>query len=283
MSNFWTRVITGALFVAVMMGCIWWSYWSSAVLFLVISVLGLWEFYLLLEKNNYKPQKYFGITGGISIFIFISYESNHPLFLGWSVALLLIFFLLFFVFFITELFRKTEKPFQNIGFTILGLIYIPIPFLVWLPNVFKHGEEMNLLNSYVIYNPDILLGFFFLVWSNDTFAYLVGRAFGKHKLFERISPKKTWEGFIGGILCTQIIAYLISIYFTELAPMHWHIVALIVSIFGTLGDLVESMFKRSLGVKDSGNILPGHGGILDRFDGVLLSSPFVVTYLMLVR
>jgi phosphatidate cytidylyltransferase len=132
-------------------------------------------------------------------------------------------------------------------------------------------------------NARIILGFFILIWSNDTFAYLVGRSVGKTKLFQRISPGKTWEGTVGGVICTQGIAYALSIYFTELEPIHWHVVAVIVSVFGTLGDLVESMFKRSLGVKDSGNILPGHGGILDRFDAVLVAAPFVVAYLSLVR
>ena len=179
--------------------------------------------------------------------------------------------------FFIELFRNKPNPFNNIGFTVLGIIYIIVPFLLLSITSF------DITSSDISYAPNKLLGFFLLIWANDTFAYLVGIAIGRTKLFERISPKKTWEGTIGGIICTQGIAYIISIYFTELTMIQWMIIALIISVFGTLGDLVESMFKRSLGVKDSGNILPGHGGILDRFDAVLLCSPFVVVYLMLIQ
>ena len=282
MNNFRTRALTGAVFVAVMVGCIWWSYWTMASLFLVISVLGLWEFYSLLEKNNFHPQKNTGIIICIVLNTYFVYlVSDNVL----AAMLLSYTFWLFIpvtmlIFFI-ELFRNKPFPFQNIGFTFLGLLYIQIPFLFLSSLAIKSDVDIKHFNE--IFTPYIILGFFFLIWSNDTFAYLVGRAIGRTKLFERISPKKTWEGFVGGVICTQGIAYILSIYFTELAPIHWHVVALIVSVFGTLGDLVESMFKRSLGIKDSGNILPGHGGILDRFDGVLLSSPFVVTYLMMIR
>ena len=270
MNNFWTRAVTGAVFVTVMIGCIWWSFWSMAGLFLVISILGLWEFYSLLENANHHPQKVLGILTGILIFLF---PLNHYI----PYILPLIIFGLFFI----ELFRKFENPFTNIAYTILGFIYISIPFtFLGYGTAYFRETSLGISESYF---PNLLLGFFFLVWANDTFAYLVGISIGKHRLFERHSPKKSWEGFIGGIICAQGIAYIISIYFTELAPIHWLVVALIVSVFGTMGDLVESMFKRSLGLKDSGNILPGHGGILDRFDAVLLSAPFVVTYLMLIR
>ena len=257
-----------------------------AGLFLVISVLGLWEFYTLIEKGSIKPQKIYGIIFGITCFIAIGFiQIMQSKFFLLSVIPLL--FLSFFI----ELYRQSENPFSNISATIIGIIYVVIPFSllfamsfsIWFGEAFGNGV-LSIENRIMPTNhKHFLLGFFFFIWANDTFAYLVGRAIGKHKLFERISPKKTWEGTLGGVLCTQGIAYVISIYFTELAPIHWHAMALIVSVFGTLGDLVESMFKRSLGVKDSGTILPGHGGILDRFDGVLLSAPFVVTYLMLVR
>ena len=284
MNNFLTRTLTGAAFVAVMIGCIWWSFWSMAALFLVISVLGLWEFYSLIEKNGIHIQKFYGVLLGIIFFLlfFPSITTDFPYATIAVISSLGISFII-------ELFKKSEKPILNISIIFFGIIYIILPFALLtyigfivvsmegiLSLIFSSEKDLNNYNFFI-------LGFFLLIWSNDTFAYLVGRSIGKTKLFERISPKKTWEGFIGGIICTQGIAYLISIYFSELAPIHWHVVALIVSVFGTLGDLVESMFKRSLGVKDSGTILPGHGGILDRFDGVLLSSPFVVTYLMLVR
>jgi len=272
MNNFWTRTLTGAVFVAIMIGGIWWSYWSMAFLFFVIIVLGLWEFYSLVEQKSI--QKVFGILLGISIFAAIIL-SNAWLF-SYYPALAILFLSATII--IAELFLHSQKPFSNIAFAFWGVIYISIPFsLLTIPTYHVHLMMSD------TYSPDFLLGYFFLLWSNDTFAYLVGIAIGKHKLFERISPKKTWEGFAGGIICTIGIASVISVFFTELTMIQWMIVSLIVSVFGTLGDLVESMFKRSLGVKDSGTILPGHGGILDRFDGVLLSSPFVVTYLLLIR
>ncbi|GAI59219.1 unnamed protein product, partial [marine sediment metagenome] len=129
----------------------------------------------------------------------------------------------------------------------------------------------------------ILLGFFILFWVSDTAAYLFGVSFGKHRLFKRISPRKSWEGLLGGAFIALITAYLLSLYFKDLRLPDWIIIAFIVVIIGTFGDLVESMYKRSLGLKDSGRILPGHGGILDRFDGVLLASPIVFTYLQLIR
>jgi len=125
------------------------------------------------------------------------------------------------------------------------------------------------------------LGFFILQWSSDTFAYLVGRKLGKHKLFERISPKKTIEGFIGAIVLTALVAYVLSRFWDDISTRDWMLISVIVVVFGTLGDLVESLLKRNLGIKDSGAILPGHGGVLDRFDGVFISAPAVYFYLLL--
>lgn len=279
MNNFWTRAITGTLFVAVMVGCIVWSYLSTCILFGIIVLVGLWEFYTLLEKSGNSPQKYFGIISGLGIFIFSVLAMARFSLLGVLYCLVFFLILSFLTFFI-ELFRNMPSAITNISQTLLGVIYVVFPFSVLLCLQFFHPD---ILGGEKVFNPHRLLGFFLLVWSNDTFAYLSGRAIGKTKLLERISPKKTWEGTIGGVVLTQGAAYVISIYFTEIEQIHWHVIALLVSVFGTLGDLVESMFKRSLGVKDSGSIFPGHGGVLDRFDGVLLSAPFVVTYLMLIK
>ena len=285
MSNFLTRAITGTLFVVVMVACILWSYWSMAILFFTISLLGLWEFYSLLEKANYSPQKYTGtIIGGALFGLFIVFLSDDINIVFFLERLFLFVPSLFALFFFIELYRKKETPFHNIAFTILGIFYVPFSFML----IARGGALLSKYDvvtdlTYFSYIPYPILGYFFLVWSNDTFAYLVGRIFGKRKLFERISPKKTWEGTIGGGILTMGAGYIISIYFTEIALVHWMVIAAIVTVTATLGDLVESMFKRSLNVKDSGNILPGHGGILDRFDGVLLSSPFVFTYLLLIH
>ena len=274
MSNLVTRTLTGAIFVVLMVGGILWSIWSFIGLFSLIALAGLWEFYSLIQKDEKVTRKIPGLMLGVILIgaccgkYFLETNTHLPV----PHAELAI--LLFPTYLIFKLF-STDKPFGVLSPTLFGLLYAVLPFC-YLILSYSYVNWYNSEN-----NARIILGFFILVWSNDTFAYLTGRAMGKHKLFERISPKKTWEGFFGGIVCTQGIAYLLSIYFTELAPMHWFVMALIVSVFGTLGDLVESMFKRSLGVKDSGTILPGHGGILDRFDGVLLAAPFVVVYLLL--
>lgn len=260
-----------------MVGAVWWNYWSMISLFMLISLLGLWEFYTLLETRGIKPQKVAALLFTAGIFGAYAF---YTLMLG-PLSFILLNFLVpaFGLIAFFELFRKLEDPLQNIGFTILGVIYVAVPFL--LLSQMGIGESNGFFSH--AYDPLLILGFFFLVWSNDTFAYLVGRTMGRTKLFERISPKKTWEGTVGGALLTLGVAWVLSLYFTELSLLHWLVTGLIVSITATLGDLVESMFKRSLGVKDSGTLLPGHGGILDRFDGVLLSAPFVCVYWMLIR
>jgi phosphatidate cytidylyltransferase len=282
MSNFLTRAITGAAFVLVMVFCIGFSYITMAALFTLIICLGLWEFYSLLQKANLHPQKHIGVVfGTVFSFSLMFLIADGIAALSYYTAHIWLIIPAFFMLFFFELFRKKEQPFLNVAFTVLGLIYVTVPFVFLAVTSLSVNVQLNVLDE--AYCTNLLLGYFFLVWSNDTFAYLVGRGIGKTKLFERISPKKTWEGTIGGILLTQVTAYIIAIYFTELTTMQWLVTAAIVSVTGTLGDLVESMFKRSLGVKDSGGILPGHGGILDRFDGVLLSAPFVCAYWLLAK
>jgi phosphatidate cytidylyltransferase len=174
---------------------------------------------------------------------------------------------------IIELFKQNKDPFANVAITLIGVIYVSMPFgllsyLVFYP---PFGDT---------YNPSFLIAYFLLMWANDSGAYIVGSLIGKHKLFERISPKKTWEGFIGGAFFTLLAAWAISLYLHELSLMHWLFVGSITFSFGTFGDLVESQLKRSVGMKDSGKMLPGHGGILDRFDSIIFSAPIVFVYLM---
>jgi phosphatidate cytidylyltransferase len=153
----------------------------------------------------------------------------------------------------------------------LGIIYIALPFSLLVPIAFLNGT----------YQGKLILGLFILMWTIDTGAYIFGKLFGKHKLFERVSPKKTWEGFIGGALVSIGGAFVMCHFIGILAIQHWITIALLMIIFGTLGDLIESMFKRSVGMKDSGKILPGHGGILDRFDSLILAIPIIFAYLQL--
>ncbi len=270
MSNFIQRTITGFFFVLILLSAILYSKYSYAFLFFIVTILGVWEFYTLTKKDDVKPYRLLGTIIGGTLFISTFLIVSQTILPKYLILLLITSLLTFFA----ELFRKQKDPFKNIAFTFLGFIYVALPF--------------SLLNLLVIdlrtgmfYRGEILMGYFFILWANDTGAYLSGRWIGKNKLFERISPKKTWEGAIGGALFSILIALICSQFYLSINLVDWIIVSIIIVITGSLGDLVESLFKRSIDVKDSGNILPGHGGILDRFDGLLLSVPFVLAYLIL--
>ncbi|MBL4594445.1 MAG: phosphatidate cytidylyltransferase [Flavobacteriales bacterium] len=269
-----TRAITGVLFIVTIVAGIYFNSIIAMGLFTLIVLLGIDEFYGLVKKSKeIKPIKFLGTLAGVSLMIILGLLSQGEVqFKYIFIPIIMMFFI-----FIVELYRKKSAPFVNIAFTVLGAIYVAIPFAM----LFDLGYYSNtgILSEYSF---QIILGFFLLLWMNDTGAYLSGRFFGKHKLFERISPKKTWEGSIGGGIVTLALAYILSIYFTNLSLTNWMILGFIIAVFGGLGDLVESMLKRSLNIKDSGKLLPGHGGILDRFDGLLLSVPFVYSYLQLI-
>jgi len=266
MNNLLIRSITGIFIILILTGAILWSPLSFTILFFIITLVGVNEFYNLISKTGYQPQKKSGIIISGLIFLF-SAGSAFGFLPAKSIGLL---FPLLFIPFILELYTKSKKPFVNIGITILGIMYVALPFslLPFLLTVFDND-----------YTPLLLIGFFILLWTSDSLAYVCGRLFGKHKLFERVSPKKTWEGSIGGAIFSLISAYILSVYFDFLTFPQWAITAIIISVIGNIGDLTESLLKRSVQVKDSGNILPGHGGILDRFDSLLLATPFLYAYL----
>ncbi len=266
MNNLTQRIITGVIGASLVFGAIVYGEFTFLLLVLFICIMSLIEFFRLCKGDGIRPQIAFGIV--ISIVVFLPPILNS----GFSITIDLLKLLLilpFFVF-IRELYTKSEKPFTNISYTLLPIFYITLPLFLFYLMAFSHSSEYNYQN---------ILGFFFLLWSSDTGAYFAGKKLGKHKLFERISPKKTWEGFFGGIVLAAIVAIILSKYFTTYSMMQWIIISLIIVVTGTLGDLVESMFKRSLHVKDSGTMLPGHGGFLDRFDGLFISVPFVFFYL----
>lgn len=273
-NNLTQRIITGLLGSAGIIAGVCISEWTYFAIFLIISFFSLWEFYKLVGLDGMLPQKTFGMLCGVVIFClsffieagFISYRYYF-----------LIFPLVSFVYMI-KLYKKFErKPFVNIAFTFLGIFYVVVPFTLLNIAAFENGA----------YNYQVMFGCLFILWASDTGAYFAGTLFGKRKLFERISPKKSWEGFFGGALLAMSFAVALPYFFNSIAEpstlslVNWIIIGLIIIIGGTFGDLVESLLKRSIEIKDSGDALPGHGGFLDRFDGLLISAPFIVAYLEL--
>jgi len=269
LSNLATRTLTGICIVFLIMASAVLSRYAFTLVFLVITIIGLLEFYSLVEKAGFRPNKILGVVAGVFLFL-----SNALVALEIAPIQFLLFnFIFVFLVFLFELYRNIPNPFTNVAFTFFGLLYVAVPFALvnYLPNPsFEPGE----------YHYNLILGFFFLIWVNDSGAFLVGISIGKNKLFERVSPNKTWEGTIGGGVLCFAASWGISHIFNELSLANWLMVAILVTIFSTYGDLFESMFKRSMKAKDSGKILPGHGGILDRFDGVLMALPFVFVYLL---
>lgn len=268
MNNLTLRFITGFIGVALVLSAIFFSEISSIILLAFISSMSLFEFYKLTKNDNIQPHFALGLTIGIILFL--------PLLFGTfmqNINLISLLFILPYFIFIRELYRKSEKPFTNIAFTLLGNIYISAPmFMFFLISFMGTGDG---------YKPLNLFGYLFILWANDIGGYTAGRLWGKHKLYERISPKKTWEGFIGSGVFSFGMGFIISHYCPAFSFVQWMVVSGIIFVTGVLGDLVESMFKRSLVIKDSGALLPGHGGFLDRFDALFLSAPFVFFYLSL--
>lgn len=272
--NFVVRVLAGAVFVGLLVGGILYSQYTFAILFALIIALGLYEFYGLIEKNaKVKVSKWLNIAGGLLFFggawlyampCKCIEQPGLQFFIPYAVFLLTLF--------ISELYLKREDPIKSLAYSILGQIYIVLPFTLTIYLTFSHGS----------YNSVFILAVLIFIWVNDSFAYLTGMTFGKHRLFERISPKKSWEGFIGGAVFAMISSYLFF-YFDPaghaMPLLFWVGFAAVTVIFGTWGDLIESLIKRTLGVKDSGNMIPGHGGLLDRFDSTILAIPAVSIYL----
>jgi phosphatidate cytidylyltransferase len=280
LKTFLTRTTTAIVFVGVLLTAIFLNYISFVTLFLVVSIWGLIEFYQISEKLGAKPYKWIGIISGLSLFIYSAISNSYYNHLVSPTAILSVVIVLPFFVFIAALFDNTSNAITNLVFTLVGIIYAVLPF-----SLLMHIACINQAFAGVMapYNFHYVLGIICLIWISDVSAYLVGSLIGKHKLYERISPGKTWEGTIGATILTIACSFLIHHFFPELALKHWVVIAVLVSIFGTIGDLVESMFKRQAGIKDSGKIMPGHGGILDRFDSLLFVAPFVYAYLTLIK
>ncbi len=273
MKNFKQRAVTGLTFAFVLAAAILYGPVSFLAAFLLISVLGILEFYKLLSSDQIQPQIITGLFVSQVIFTGFAFW----FFTGINIMLPgLILPLLSLVFFV-ELYRKKTNPFQNIAVTLLGMIYFTLPLVLMLDIVFGFAPGDG-----IQYHGEIIMGCILILWASDTGAYMIGSTWGKHKLFPRISPNKSWEGFFGGLITAGLAAWLNSEVFEGLVLSEWIVVAVIIVVTGSLGDLVESMLKRSIHVKDSGVFFPGHGGILDRFDGLVLSMPFVYFYFLLI-
>lgn len=278
--NFIQRAITGIIFVGVLIGCILGGPISFTLLFALITALTIHEFGVIISKQpDVEINKPICMLAGVFLFFGFAYLGVMP---GQTEILIPYLFLIIYLL-VSELYLKKKNPLNNWAYAMMSQIYIALSFAML--NVLAYhsiGNEGELSNYQVQYNPILPLSIFIFTWINDTGAYCTGMLFGKHRLFERISPKKSWEGSIGGGVFSIIAAIVMAHYFPFMPISIWIGLALTVVIFGTLGDLTESLLKRTIGIKDSGNILPGHGGMLDRFDSTLMAVPAAVVYLYII-
>ena len=279
-NNFIQRAITGIIFVGVLIGCILGGPISFTLLFALITALTIHEFGVIISKQpDVEINKPICMLAGVFLFFGFAYLGVMP---GQTEILIPYLFLIIYLL-VSELYLKKKNPLNNWAYAMMSQIYIALSFAML--NVLAYhsiGNEGELSNYQVQYNPILPLSIFIFTWINDTVAYCTGMLFGKHRLFERISPKKSWEGSIGGGVFSIIAAIVMAHYFPFMPISIWIGLALTVVIFGTLGDLTESLLKRTIGIKDSGNILPGHGGMLDRFDSTLMAVPAAVVYLYII-
>ena len=277
MKNFIIRTITGIIFVAAIVSCFLRPE-AMVLLFSIITGLTVWEFTGLVNKReDVTVNRFISTVAGVYFFYAMTYYCS-DMYAGIAKSVVFIPYLVTIVYLlVAELYLKQKDPIQDWAYTMLAQMYIALPFSLINVLAFNATSE-----GYVAFNTLLPLSIFIFLWVNDSGAYCVGSLLGRHKLFPRISPGKSWEGSIGGAVFVLAAAYAIS-YFLDtdqmLAMPVWLGLGLVVVVFGTWGDLVESLFKRTLGIKDSGNILPGHGGMLDRFDSSLLAIPAAVIYL----
>lgn len=273
-NSFAIRTVSGAVIAAVVAGAVLLSPYSFLALLLAICIGGTWEFYKIASKAGALPQAPLGMVTGVLIILLFGagfIPSNVGVTAFDSVTVL------FFVVFICELYRRKENPLVNIAATLTGILYVAFPLLL-LGLLGTEGWSSMRWG---------IIGFIVIVWANDVGAYLVGVAFGRTRLFERISPKKSWEGFFGGLALAVAVGITIGWLleggggFLGKHTVFWAGLSMVVVVSGVFGDLVESMLKRLVLIKDSGGVIPGHGGFLDRFDTLLFSVPFVYLYFVI--
>lgn len=269
-NNLTQRFVTGILGAAGIITAICIDEWAYYAVFFFIVFFALLEFYKLIGLDGMIPQKYFGTFSGLLIFSLSFLIERGTL----QYPFYYLIFPVVSCVYMIKLYKKFErKPFTNIAYTFLGIFYVAVPFSLLNIAVFDEGY----------YRYEIMLGCLLILWASDTGAYFAGTFFGRRKLFERISPKKSWEGFFGGAALALLFAYGIAQFFDLLNLWQWMVIGVIIIVGGTFGDLIESLLKRSIEIKDSGTSLPGHGGFLDRFDGLLISAPFILAFLKITQ
>lgn len=280
------RTITAVFFTLVMLGGIYGGKYTFFILFGLVTIGCAWELLGLLLRQEERFIALRRIAGTIpALLVYLSIGGNALEIIpnNLLIAPLIVPALLFAGWSLLEMYLASKNPFGNVGAYFLTLAYIGIPVgVLTIIALQPAGWCMVGEHPSAAYMPNRVLGLLLLVWTNDTGAYLFGRAFGKHKLFERISPKKTWEGTIGGGIFAVLVAYGLSFVIHDFTLRQWLALSIVAAIGSNLGDLVESMLKRSVGVKDSGTLLPGHGGLLDRFDAFIFCLPFYWLVLQLV-
>lgn len=272
--NLVQRTLTGVLLVGVIIGAIMWSPWSSAVLFAIVTALSVREFHHLTNGAQAVMPPAVGMVGAVLLFAaaFIYFGQDIcPYNTTWHKYLILSYYALILTVIIAALFHTKGNALNNTALFMLGQVWIALPFALLCGIMLQQSWQ-----------PILLLAFFVIIWSNDTLAYITGSLLGRHRMFERISPKKSWEGFVGGAIGALAASAIFAYSSNTLLLWQWLTFAAIIVIFGTIGDLCESLFKRTLGIKDSGRAIPGHGGWLDRFDSTLLAAPAVFIFLQLI-
>jgi len=264
------RSITAVIFITVMIFGLFFSSYTFIILMCLIIGGSIWEFLsIACEKNLLR--KVFCIVGGVSIALQIGFSNKLDLPLEYLIHVCYTIIFVTMLLCIIELSTRSTRPYQNIASGVFSLIY----YALFISSIFYISFENGIYNAWLVF------ALIALTWTNDTMAYVVGSRIGKNKMFPRMSPNKTWEGTFGGIIFTVIAALIFYHFLGQLSIVSWIILSLIIGTFGSLGDIIESMLKRSLSVKDTGNLLPGHGGLLDRFDSFTFHIPLSVYFIEL--
>jgi len=271
MNNLTKRIVFGFIYVALIVASSLLGPIYFYGLFFMFMLVCVYEFIRIIKLDSIYP--YLLAVTSFSVAVIsnnnlVVFEDNVSEKVIISILMIIIYMSL-----VMALISSRKIAIQYVGKNFLTLFYAVVPFGLLI--------KIPYLNFDRTFDTSVIIGIFILIWSNDVFAFLIGKNFGKNKLIERVSPNKTIEGFLGGFIFTFIAAFLVANYCNSIQPLQWFTIAIIVSIFGVLGDLIESMFKRQAGLKDSSNLLPGHGGFLDRLDSIIFATPFIYVYLFL--